>query len=45
MLENQLFSIDDAKKIKKFALLPIASKFGSQEVNRFSQSQGEFHAI
>ena len=36
-LENRSFSVDDAKKLQKIALLPIASKFGPQEVNSFSQ--------
>ena len=30
---------------QKIALLPIAPKFGTKEVNRFSQSQAKFHAI
>ena len=30
---------------QKIALLPIAPKFGTKEVNTFSQSQAEFLAI
>ena len=30
---------------QKIALLPIAPKFGTHEVNTFGQSQTEFHAI
>ena len=45
LLKYRSFRTYSEKKSKKIALHPLASKFGPQEVNRFSQSHTEFHAI
>ena len=45
LLKYRSFRTYSEKKSKKIALHPLASKFGPQEVNRFSQSHTAFHAI